>query len=127
MQFKRVSPISDHPIAARKKSSYQNRTPAAIQKQTVQLFEASGLAQVEFCEQQNIHYKTFTNWLRRYSSSALNKLSGDDNSIIRSAQEKSAVTHVIFTLPNSLSISVNDVVLTDLTKLIEALSACKLN
>ena len=53
MQFKRVLPISDHPVA-RKKPSYQNRTPASIQKQHVQRFEESGLKQVEFCEQHNI-------------------------------------------------------------------------
>ena len=107
MQFKRVLPISDHPNVTRKKSSYQNRTPAAIQKRYVQAFEVSGLAQVQFCEQQNIPYKTFTNWLRCYRSHqvAANKPVDHDNSIIMTTQEETvkkiqSTTHITCALPN---------------------------
>jgi len=38
MQFKRVLPISD-PSIALKKTPYQHRTPASVQKQHVKEFE----------------------------------------------------------------------------------------
>jgi len=134
MQFKRVLPISDN-LTAHKKPSYKNRTPALIQQQYVQAFEASGLAQVQFCGQQNIPYKTFTNWLRRYRSHQFvtEKSADNDNAIVITTQEEKtirkgqATTHITCALPNRLSITLSPIALADLSTLIEALSTCRLN
>ena len=133
MQFKRVLPISDHP-AASKKLSYQNRTPASIQQQHVQAFKDSGVRQVEFCEQHNIPYKTFTNWLRRYrlDQPLKNQISRtQENIVIATAEDHmkkiASLTTIQCTLPNGLSLTLNPIILADLSKLIEVLSTCKLN
>ncbi len=134
MQFKRVLPISDNLVAG-KKPSYQNRTPAAIQKQTVQAFEVSGLKQVQFCEQHDIPYSTFANWWRRHRSdqAAISKSLVHDGSMITINQEEGAIKenqatlHMTCALPNRLNIMLSSIVLADLPKLIEVLSTCKLN
>jgi transposase-like protein len=134
MQFKRVLAISDSFVAC-KKVSYQNHTPASIQKQHVRAFEGSGLKQVEFCKQYNIPYSTFTNWWRRHRCDKITtQLPGArDGSMIIETQEKKTLQeteptlHMTCDLPNGLSITVSPVMLTDLPHLIEVLSICKLN
>ena len=132
MQFKRVLPISDNLIVD-KKQSYQNRTPSSVQKKHVKAFEASGLKQVKFCEQQAIPYKTFSNWLKRHRSDRVaaptsvdqattSRTKAQQNDVIKSG----ATTKITCSLLNGLKISISLITL-DLPMIMEALSQCKLN
>jgi transposase-like protein len=134
MQFKRVLPISD-PAVALKKTLYQHRTPALIQKQHVQEFENSGLKQIEFCKQHNIRYSTFANWWRRHRSeqATVDQSIVPDSPVVMTTS-KEALTkesrptfYMTCTLPNGLNIALSPVGLVDLPELIEVLSICKLN
>ena len=134
MQFKRVIPIADNPVTG-KNPSYQNRTPSSIQKKHVKSFEASGLKQVKFCEQHNIPYKTFSNWLRRHRSDRVILPAPVDQATTMKtkAQEKyiavesSSIGNITCSLPNGLSISISQMAIADLPTIIEKLSQCKLN
>lgn len=133
MQFKRVLPASDS--VALKKTPYQHRTPASVQKQHIKEFENSGLKQVEFCEQHNIPYSTFTNWWRRHRSdkAIVREVAVHDSSMITTTQEGDTthgikpIIHMTCTFSNKLSVVLSSIVLADLPKLIEVLSTCKLN
>ena len=134
MQFKRVLPITNNLIAG-KTPSYQNRTPSSIQKKHVKAFETSGLKQVKFCEQQNIPYKTFSNWLKRHRSNRVAAPTSVDETatIMSKAQEKDVMlesggtTKITCSLPNGLMLSISPMMLSDLPIIIEKLSQCKLN
>ncbi len=134
MQFKRVLPITDNFITG-KTPSYQNRTPSSVQKKHVKAFEASGLKQVKFCAQQNIPYKTFSNWLKRHRSDRVVAPTSVDQAttIMAKAQEKdvavesSTVTNITCSLPSGLMLSISPMTLSDLPIIIEKLSQCKLN
>jgi len=134
MQFKRVLPVSDNAVAG-KKPSYQNRTPSSVQKKHVKAFEASGLKQVQFCAQQNIPYKTFSNWIQRHrSDKVISHMSIDQaTTIIAKAPAKDVAIESDFTtkitcsLPSGLMISISLMTLADLSIIIEKLLQCKLN
>ena len=134
MQFKRVIPITDDPVTG-KKFSYQNRTPSSVQKKNVKAFETSGLKQVQFCEQHNIPYKTFSNWLKRHRSDKMIVTTSvaQSTTMTAKAQEKDVAvtsgftTNITCSLSNGLILSMSPMTLTDLPIIIEVLSQCKLN
>ncbi len=134
MQFKRVLPIFDNPIAG-KKPSHQNRTPSSVQKKHVKAFETSGLKQVQFCTQYNIPYKTFSNWFKRHRSDRVITHTSVDQAttIMAKAQEKdvaielSTAINITCSLPSGLMLSINPMGLADLPMIVEKLSQCKLN